>query len=160
VFAGVRGDVGRRCRRCSTDLPQELLKDPATLAPDHAIVRKLKGCIPTRWRIAARRTSRMPAWRHFLRAGDGARYEQGGAGRCGGACWTLRQSAAVRAGPATQSGICTAFMECTRAYAQLRYKLMHGAECAGAAGRVRQYLGHPKDGTFVFAAGRMRRAAS
>jgi hypothetical protein len=51
-----------------------------------------------------------------------------------------------------QSGIRTAFMECTRAYAQLRYKLMCGAG-AGAAGEVRRYLGHPKDGTFVFANG-------
>ncbi len=49
-----------------------------------------------------------------------------------------------------QSAICTAFMECTRRYAQLRYKLMDGAGEAAQA-EVRQYLAHPKEGTFVFA---------
>jgi hypothetical protein len=33
----------------NTDLPQDRLKDPAALAPDHAIVRALKAaCIPMR----------------------------------------------------------------------------------------------------------------
>jgi cytosine deaminase len=43
-------------------------------------------------------------------------------------------------------------METTRAYAQLRYKLMHGAT-PEQQNEVRHYLGHPKDGTFVFAKG-------
>jgi cytosine deaminase len=43
-------------------------------------------------------------------------------------------------------------MECTRAYAQLRYKLMAGADAARQQ-EVRRYLGHPKEGTFVFAMG-------
>jgi cytosine deaminase len=51
-----------------------------------------------------------------------------------------------------QSGIRSAFMETTRAYAQLRYKLMHGAT-PEQQNEVRHYLGHPKDGTFVFAKG-------
>ncbi len=43
-------------------------------------------------------------------------------------------------------------MECTRQYAQLRYKLMHGATQEVCA-EVRQYLAHPREGTFVFAVG-------
>jgi hypothetical protein len=52
----------------------------------------------------------------------------------------------------SQSGIRSAFMETTRAYAQLRYKLMAGAT-PERQHEVRHYLGHPKDGTFVFALG-------
>jgi cytosine deaminase len=52
----------------------------------------------------------------------------------------------------TQSGIRSAFMETTRAYAQLRYKLMNGATRA-QQDEIRHYLGHPKEGTFVFAQG-------
>ena len=43
-------------------------------------------------------------------------------------------------------------MEATRAYAQLRYKLMAGA-APERQEEVRRYLGHPKDGTVVFARG-------
>jgi cytosine deaminase len=50
------------------------------------------------------------------------------------------------------SPICTAFMECTRQYAQLRYTLMLGAS-AEMRETVRRYLAHPKEGTFVFAHG-------
>jgi cytosine deaminase len=50
-------------------------------------------------------------------------------------------------------------MECTRAYAQLRYTLMAGADAARQQ-EVRRYLGHPKEGTFVFAVGPDGDAAS
>jgi cytosine deaminase len=50
------------------------------------------------------------------------------------------------------SGIRTAFMETTRAYARLRHQLMADAT-PDRRDEVRQYLGHPKDGTFVFAQG-------
>ncbi|WP_432382054.1 hypothetical protein [Duganella sp. P38] len=43
-------------------------------------------------------------------------------------------------------------METTRAYAQLRYKLMHGAT-REQQDDIRHYLGHPKQGTFVLARG-------
>jgi len=55
-------------------------------------------------------------------------------------------------GRLSQSGIRSAFMETTRAYAQLRYKLMAGA-APERQQEVQQYLGHPKVGTFVFALG-------
>ena len=55
-------------------------------------------------------------------------------------------------GRMAQSGIRTAFMETTRAYAQLRYQLMMAAD-ADQRAVLRQYLGHPKNGTFVFARG-------
>jgi cytosine deaminase len=43
-------------------------------------------------------------------------------------------------------------MECTRQYAQLRYKLMMGAG-AGMRDAVRRYLAHPREGTFILARG-------
>jgi cytosine deaminase len=55
-------------------------------------------------------------------------------------------------GRRARSQICTAFMEVTRQYAQLRYHLMQGAT-ADKATEVRRYLPHPKEGTFVFALG-------
>jgi len=55
-------------------------------------------------------------------------------------------------GRQSQSAICTAFMECTRRYAQLRYKLMHGA-IAETRDETCRYLAHPRQGTFVFARG-------
>ena len=55
-------------------------------------------------------------------------------------------------GRRSQSAICTAFMECTRQYAQLRYTLMHGRS-ASCGRKLDSYLAHPKDGTFVFARG-------
>ncbi|HWW73021.1 MAG TPA: nucleoside deaminase, partial [Duganella sp.] len=62
-------------------------------------------------------------------------------------------------GRMSQSGIRSAFMETTRAYAQLRYQLMAGA-APERRDEVRRYLGHPKDGTFVFARGPDAGAAS
>jgi hypothetical protein len=47
----------------NTDLPQEVLKDPATLPADHPIVRRSSSSIRMRWLTAAHRTSRMRAWR-------------------------------------------------------------------------------------------------
>ena len=55
-------------------------------------------------------------------------------------------------GRQTSSTVCTAFMECTRRYAQLRYKVMHGASAAAQL-EARSYLAHPREGTFVFARG-------
>ena len=78
--------------------------------------------------------------------------EQGGAGDAVALLDSFGNLLMCLPGRMTHSGIRSAFMETTRAYAQLRYKLMHGASAAAQA-QVRHYLGHPKDGTFVFARG-------
>src|SRR5471032_3399225 len=86
----------------------------------------------------------MPAWR-----------------RSSGRRWSATRTTAATAMPGrmAQSGIRTAFMETTRAYAQLRYQLMMAADVDQRA-LLRQYLGHPKNGTFVFARGPDREALS
>ena len=72
---------------------------------------------------------------------------------------TRRSSASGGRGATTQSPLRTAFMECTRRYAQLRYGLMRGADAA-ARDELGRYLAHPKEGTFVFAVGPDDSAAS
>lgn len=136
----------------NTDLPQELLKDPATLAPDHAIVRALKQLYPDAlaWRCAPHQPDAGLA--PFLLQAMARDREHGGAGDAVAMLDSFGNLLLCMPGRMTQSGIRSAFMEATRAYAQLRYKLMCGATPA-QQDEVRQYLGHPKDGTFVFANG-------
>jgi cytosine deaminase len=134
------------------DPPQHELKDPATLPEDHAIVRALKRTFPDAltYKCEPRRPDAgLAPYLQQARARD-----KGMAGK-GDAVALLDSFGNLilcSHGRHTHSGIRTAFMECTRAYAQLRYKLM---ECSdpGTQAEVRQYLGHPKDGTFVFALG-------
>jgi cytosine deaminase len=136
----------------NTDLPQELLKDPAGLAPDHAIVRALKQLYPDAlaWRCAPHQPDAGLA--PFLLQAMARDREHGGAGDAVALLDSFGNLLLCMPGRMTQSGIRSAFMETTRAYAQLRYKLMFGATPA-QQDDVRQYLGHPKDGTFVFAHG-------
>jgi cytosine deaminase len=136
----------------NTDLPQELLKDPARLAPDHAIVRALKQLYPDAlaWRCAPHQPDAGLA--PFLLQAMARDREHGGAGDAVALLDSFGNLLLCMPGRMTQSGIRSAFMETTRAYAQLRYKLMCGATPA-QQDEVRQYLGHPKDGTFVFAHG-------
>ena len=134
------------------DPPQQELKDPATLPEDHPIVRALKRGFPDAlgYRCEPRRPDAGLA-PHLLQAmaRDKA---QGGKGDAVALLDSFGNLLLCSHGRQLHSGIRTAFMECTRAYAQLRYKLMEGAD-AQTQLEVRQYLGHPKDGTFVFAAG-------
>jgi cytosine deaminase len=136
----------------NTDPPQELLQDPATLAPDHAIVRALKQLYPDA--LAYRSAPHQPdaGLAPFLQQAMARDRAHGGAGDAVALLDSFGNLLLCMPGRMTQSGIRSAFMETTRAYAQLRYKLMSGA---GPARRdeVRHYLGHPKDGTFVFARG-------
>jgi tRNA(Arg) A34 adenosine deaminase TadA len=134
------------------DLPQDQLKDPATLPPGHALVRKLKGLYPQA--LAYRCAPQAPdtGLAPFLHAAMARDIEQGGEGDAVALLDSFGNLLLCVPGRRALSGICTAFMECTRQYAQLRYKLMHGAS-AQAQQEVRQYLSHPKEGTFVFARG-------
>jgi tRNA(Arg) A34 adenosine deaminase TadA len=136
----------------NTDIPQAELKDPAALAPTHPIVRKLKSLYPNAltWRCVPHAPDAGLA--PYLLAAMELDRRQGGDGDAVALLDGFGNLLLCVPGRRTQSAICTAFMECTRQYAQLRYKLMHGA---GADMRelARRYLAHPKEGTFVFARG-------
>ena len=136
----------------NTDLPQELLKDPATLPAGHAIVSALKQQYPDA--LTYRCTPQQPdaGLAPFLRQAMVRDREHGGAGDAVALLDSFGNLLLCMPGRLAQSGIRSAFMEITRAYAQLRYKLMNGATAA-QRDEVRRYLGHPKDGTFVFARG-------
>jgi tRNA(Arg) A34 adenosine deaminase TadA len=143
----------------NSDLPQDQLRDPATLPQGHAIVRGLKSLFPAA--LSHRCAPHAPdaGLAPFLRRAMAQDVEQGGQGDAVALLDSFGNLLLCVAGRQAQSAICTAFMECTRQYAQLRYQLMHGAS-ADAQREVRQYLGHPKEGTFVFARGPDASAAS
>jgi tRNA(Arg) A34 adenosine deaminase TadA len=136
----------------NTDLPLSELKDPATLDATHPLLRKLKSLYPDA--LAYRCVPHAPdagLAPYLLRAMEQDR-RQGGDGDAAALLDGFGNLLLCVPGRRQQSAICTAFMECTRQYAQLRYKLMHGAG-AGMRETVRRYLAHPKEGTFVFARG-------
>ncbi|MHA4869803.1 nucleoside deaminase [Duganella sp. PWIR1] len=136
----------------NTDPPQELLQDPATLPADHAIVSALKQHYPDAltYRCAPRQPDAGLA--PFLLQAMARDREHGGAGNAVALLDSFGNLLLCMPGRMAQSGIRSAFMETTRAYAQLRYKLMNGAT-PEQQHEVRRHLGHPKDGTFVFAHG-------
>jgi cytosine deaminase len=149
VFEATSGEV---MELFNTDLPQQQLKCPLTLPPDHAIVHALKQLYPDA--LAYRCTPHQPdvGLAPFLKQAMARDREHGGAGDAVALLDSFGNLLLCMPGRMTQSGIRSAFMETTRAYAQLRYKLMAGATVA-QQDEVRRYLGHPKDGTFVFAKG-------
>lgn len=134
------------------DLARDGLKDPATLPANHALVRKLKVLYPDAllYRCAPQRPDAGLA--PFLLAAMERDRAQGGEGDAVALLDAFGNLLLCAPGRRLQSTICTAFMESTRRYAQLRYKLMHGAS-ERAQAEVRSYLAHPREGTFVFARG-------
>jgi tRNA(Arg) A34 adenosine deaminase TadA len=136
----------------NTDLPQGELKDPATLAPNHPLLRKLKSLYPDALRYRCAPHAPDAGLAPFLRSAMQQDRQQGGEGDAVALLDGFGNLLLCMPGRRVQSPICSAFMECTRQYAQLRYKLMHGAS-AQAQAEVRRYLAHPKQGTFVFARG-------
>ncbi|PWF39067.1 nucleoside deaminase [Massilia glaciei] len=136
----------------NTDLERHELKDPATLPAGHPLVRKLKNLYPGA--LAHRCAPHRPdaGLAPFLAAAVEQDKRQGGEGDAVALLDAFGNLLLCVPGRRAASAICTAFMECTRQYAQLRYTLMYGASAAQQA-EVRQYLGHPKEGTFVFARG-------
>ncbi|NYE63712.1 cytosine deaminase [Duganella sp. 1224] len=149
VFEATSSDV---MALLNSDLPPPALQDPATLPADHAIVRALKQPYPDAltYRCAPHQPDAGLA--PFLLQAMARDREHGGAGDAVALLDAFGNLLLCMAGRLTQSGIRSAFMETTRAYAQLRYKLLNGATPA-QRDEVRRYLGHPKDGTFVFARG-------
>jgi cytosine deaminase len=151
VFEATSDEV---MRLFQTDPPGEQLLDPATLAPDHAIVRAVKQIYADA--LSYRCAPLMPdaGLAPFLLQAMARDRKHGGGGQ-GDAVALLDSFGNLllcMPGRMAQSGIRSAFMEATRAYAQLRYKLMAGATPERQE-EVRRYLGHPKDGTLVFARG-------
>ncbi len=134
------------------DPPRASLKDPATLAPSHPLVRKLKVLYPDA--LAYRCAPQLPdaGLAPFLLGAMEQDRARGGQGDAVALLDAFGNLLLCAPGRHAQSTICTAFMECTRRYAQLRYKLMQGAS-AKAQAEVRSYLAHPREGTFVFARG-------
>lgn len=136
----------------NTDFRQSELKDPATLAPTHPIVRKLKSLYPNALALRCAPHAPGAGLAPYLLAAMELDRRQGGDGDAVALLDGFGNLLLCVPGRRTQSAICTAFMECTRQYAQLRYKLMQGAN-AEMRDSVRRYLAHPKEGTFVFARG-------
>ena len=135
-----------------SDPPRERLKDPATLSAKHAIVCALRKVYPealTVRCVAQQPDAQLAPALEKAMARDRV---MGGKGDAVALLDSFGNLLLCMPGRRNKSGIRTAFMECTRAYAQLRYKLMEGATMEQCE-EIRQYLGHPKDGTFVFANG-------
>ncbi len=134
------------------DLARDGLRDPKTLPANHALVRKLKVLYPDA--LAYRCAPHLPdaGLAPFLQSAMERDRKLGGQGDAVALLDAFGNLLLVAPGRHAQSTICTAFMECTRRYAQLRYQLMHGAS-EQAQADVRSYLAHPREGTFVFARG-------
>nr|WP_315248467.1 nucleoside deaminase [uncultured Duganella sp.] len=149
VFEATSAEV---MEKFNADHPQELLKDPAALPADHAIVRALKQQYPDALTYRCKPHAPDVGLAPFLLQAMARDREHGGAGDAVALLDSFGNLLLCMPGRMTQSGIRSAFMETTRAYAQLRYKLMNGATRA-QQDEIRHYLGHPKEGTFVFAQG-------
>jgi tRNA(Arg) A34 adenosine deaminase TadA len=136
----------------NTGQAREQLRDPATLEPDHPLLQKLKSVC--REALAYRCAPHAPdaGLAPFLQRAMEADRRQGGDGDAVALLDAFGNLLLCVPGQRALSSIRTAFMECTRQYAQLRYQLMHGAS-AQVQDEVRRYLAHPKEGTFVFARG-------
>ena len=141
------------------DLPRASLLDPATLPASHPIVRKLKVLYPDA--LAYRCAPHAPdaGLAPFLRAAVKQDLAQGGQGDAVALLDAFGNLLLCAPGRQSQSAICTAFMECTRRYAQLRFKLVQHAD-KHARDEAGRYLAHPRQGTFVFARGPDASAAS
>jgi cytosine deaminase len=134
----------------NADLPQHELRDPAELPDDHPIVAALKSAWPQAlaWRCAPHvPDAGLAPYLHAAMSEDRAR---GGAGDAVALLDLFGNLLLCMPGRRDRSAIRTAFMECTRSYAQLRFALMQDAKLQD---HVRRYLAHPKEGTFVFARG-------
>jgi cytosine deaminase len=134
----------------NTDLPRAELKDPAVLAAGHPVRTALRRAYQDA--LAYRCTAHQPdaALAPFLLRAMEQDRRQGGEGDAVALLDAFGNLLLCVPGQRSESPIRTAFMECTRQYAQLRYRLMQGAD-ARTQREVREYLGHPKHGTFVLA---------
>ena len=143
----------------NADLPQDALRDPATLPAGHALLRALKDLYPHA--LAYRCTPHQPdaGLAPFLQAAMQQDLAQGGSGDAVALLDPFGNLLLCVPGRRAESATGTAFMECTRQYARLRFALMQGAD-AQVQDEVRRHLPHPKEGTFVFAVGPDQSASS
>ena len=126
--------------------------DPATLAARHPVVRKLKMLYPDALLYRCQPRAPDAGLAPFLLRAMEQDVAQGGKGDAVALLDSFGNLLLCAPGRQSQSAICTAFMECTRRYAQLRYTLMEDAD-ETAREDVQAYLAHPRDGTFVMARG-------
>ena len=136
----------------TSDLSGGELRDPATLPARHMIVEKLKLLFPDALLYRCPPQGPDPGLAPFLKRAMEQDVAQGGSGDAVALLDAFGNLLLCAPGRQSRSPICTAFMECTRRYAQLRYTLMEGAN-EDARNEVRAYLAHPREGTFVFARG-------
>ena len=135
------------------------LSDPATLPGDHPVVLALRDCY--RDALAWRCTPGAPdaGLAPYLQAAMQQDRDNGGPGDAAALLDAFGNLLLCTPGQIGASPIRTAFMECTRQYAQLRHRLMAGLP-ADRQEHIARYLAHPKHGTFVLANGPDASAAS
>jgi cytosine deaminase len=134
------------------DLPAAELRDPATLPPDHRIVRKLRELYPQALEYRCEPLRPDAGLAPYLLAAMELDRAHGGDADAVALLDVFGNLLLCVPGQRAQSPVRTALLEATRQYAQLRYKLMHTASAQKRA-EVRQYLAHPKHGTIVLARG-------
>ncbi|WP_439892273.1 nucleoside deaminase [Ralstonia sp. 25C] len=141
--------VGSVKETINTDLPQHELRDPADLEDTDPLVVALRDIYPDALKYVApsRGTPDEGLARYLL---DTARLDiaQGGNGNAVAMLDWFGNLLMCLPGNLSRSPILTAFMQTTRAYAQLRERLIKNPSVGEQ--KTRQYLGHPKYGVFVF----------
>ena len=153
--------LGEATALVNGDLPRDQLLDPAGLPPDHAIVLALKKIYPAALSYRAPPHAPDAGLAPYLLAAMAQDQRAGGPGDACALLDGFGNLLLCLPGQQLQSAIRTPFMECTRAYAQLRYELLSLADGDPAqALQVRRHLAHPKEGTFVLTSGPDDSAAS
>lgn len=135
------------------------LLDPATLPPDHLVVRALRRCYAQALAYRCAPGAPDAGLAPYLQAAMQQDRDNGGPGDAAALLDVHGNLLLCVPGQVGVSPIRTALMECTRQYAQLRHALMTDASAA-AQEEIRCYLAHPKYGTFVLATGPDASAAS
>ena len=144
--------VGSVKETINTDLPQHELRDPTELLPNDPLVLALRAIYPEalNYRASVRGTPDEGLATYLLAAAQ-KDMEQGGTGNAVAMLDWFGNLLLCLPGNLSHSPILTAFMQTTRAYAQLREQLIND-DFVGEQ-KTRQYLGHPKYGVFVFVKG-------
>lgn len=134
----------------NADLPPHELRDPAELPPGHPIVAALKRACADALSYRCAPHAPDAGLAPYLQAAMEEDRRLGGEGDAVALLDLFGNLLLCMPGRRDRSTIRSAFMECTRSYAQLRFGLMQDSSLRD---EVRRYLAHPKEGTFVFACG-------
>jgi cytosine deaminase len=133
-------------------LPPSSLADPAGLPEDHPVRTALREAYPQALAYRCRPAMPDAGLAPFLIQAMRADLELGGQGEAVALLDSFGNLLLCTHGQRGSSPSATAFMECTRRYAHMRYRLL-AAVPASQRDEMRSYLPHPKDCTFVFARG-------